>query len=564
LSDKETIKGKHGTELDRYLTRIAPFGFSGALLVAKNGKVVHNKGYGRAIREKDIRNTAETVFSVGSLTKQFTATAILRLEMQGRLNIHDYIGKYVGDVPADKEGITIHHLLTHTAGVINYTGGDYEIAYRDETIQKILDSPLLFSPGEHYEYSNAGYSLLAAIIEIASGQPYEEYLNENLFKPIGMAFTGYRIPNWDERVVANWYVGGTNNGKPLEKPYPYWNLLGNGGILSTTEDMYKWYLVLKDDSILSADARKKLFTPFLENYAYGWGVSKTESGILIQHGGASDLGSSADFRWFVDCDMVIILFCNQSYGQRPLISYVRDKIQKLAFGKSIALPPEIPKSDVAPSRRFEGIYKLSTGGYLEVSTEAGSLTLTTKGQDAINMVFLPEQDEALHYSDLNHAAVVLLKSAIRGNYSDLRRMVEDKKTMGRKRRFLSTLLNRLVSPKREIEVIGTFPHWREEDVMETVIQLKSKKKTTVLGLLWRKGKLWGFPTDADRPFMLLRPVSGSTFTGYHLGLAKTARVSFNVDNSGFTAGLTICGKKGNVIARRVEKSKEDHEDRNVS
>jgi len=563
LDYKETTKGEHGTELDRYLTRITPFGFSGAVLVAKNGKVILNKGYGRAIREKDIRNTAETAFSVGSLTKQFTATAILKLEMQGRLDTHDYISKYVGNVPADKESITIHHMLTHTAGVINYTGDDYEIAYRDETIQKILDSPLLFSPGEHYEYSNAGYSLLAAIIEIASGQPYEEYLNENLFKPIGMAFTGYRIPNWDERVVANWYVGETNNGKPLEKPYPYWNLLGNGGILSTTEDMYKWYLVLKDDSILSPDARKKLFTPFLENYAYGWGVSKTESGILIQHDGASDLGSSADFKWFVDCDMVIILFCNQSYGQSPLILYVRDKIQKLAFGKSVALPPEIPKSDVAPSRRFEGIYRLSTGGYLKVSTEAGSLTLTTKGQDAINMVFAPEQDEALHYSDLNHAAVVLLKSAIQGNYSDLRRMVEDKKTMGRKRRFISTLLNRLESPKREIEVIGTFLHWREEDVMETIVQLQGEKKRTVLGLLWRKGKLWGFPVDADRPFILLRPVSGSTFAGYHLGLAKTARVSFNFNHSRCTVELTIYRKKGNVIARKVEESKEDHEDHNI-
>jgi len=563
LGDKETIKGKHGNELDKYLTRITPFGFSGAVLVAKNRKVILNKGYERAIREKDIHNTAETVFSVGSLTKQFTATAILKLEMQGRLNTHDYISKYVDNVRADKEGVTIHHMLTHTAGVINYTGDDYEIAYRDETIQKILDSPLLFSPGEHYEYSNAGYSLLAAIIEIVSGQPYEEYLNENLYKPIGMAFTGYRIPNWDERVVANWYVGETNNGKPLEKPYPYWNLLGNGGILSTTKDMYKWYLALKGNSILSADARKKLFTPFLENYAYGWGVSKTESGTLIQHGGASDLGSSAEFKWFVDCDTVIILFCNQSYGQAPLTLYVRDKIQKLAFGEKVALPPEIPKRDFAPSRRFEGIYKLPTGGYLKVSTEASTLKLTTKGQDAIDMVFSPEQDEAFHYSDLNHAAVVLLESAIRGNYSDLRRMVEDKKTMGRKRRFISTLLNRLESPKKDIEVIGTFPHWREEDVMETIVQLQGEKKRTVLGLFWRKGKLWGFPVDTNRPFILLRPVSGWMFAGYHLGLAKTARVSFNVNNSGFTVRLTIYRKKGNVIAHRVEKSKEDHEDRNV-
>lgn len=553
MSNKKIIKGKQGTELDRYLTRITPFGFSGALLVAKNGEVILNKGYGSAIREKNVCNTVETVFSVGSLTKQFTAAAVVKLEMQGKLNTNDHISSYVDNVPADKEGITLHHLLTHTAGIINHTGDDYEIAYRDETIQKILDSSLLFSPGEGFEYSNAGYSLLAAIIEIVSGQLYEEYLNEVLFKPAGMAFTGYRIPNWNERVVANWYVGKTNNGTPLEKPYPYWNLLGNGGILSTTEDMYNWYLVLKNDSILSADAREKLFTPFLENYAYGWRVSKTGSGILIQHGGASDLGSSAEFKWFVDCNMVIILFCNQSYGQAPLTLYVRDKIQKLAFGENVALPPNIPKNKVAPSRRFEGIYNLPTGGCLKVSAESDALKLTTRGQDAINLVFSLEQDEALHCNDLNRVAVVLLKSAIRGNYSDLRRMVEDKKTMERKRRFIDTVLNQLESPKIEIDVIGTLPHWREEDVRETIVQLQGKKNKTILGLLWRRGKFWGFPTDADRPFMLLIPVSELTFAGYHLGLANNSRVSFNGNHSSSIKQLIIHGKSSDVIAHRVKK-----------
>lgn len=566
MSDSEIIKGQHGTEFDRYLTRITPFGFSGALLVAKCGEIILNKGYGRAIREKNVLNTAETVFSIGSITKQFTATAILKLEMQGRLNTNDSISRYVDNIPADKEGITIHHLLTHTAGVINYTGDDYEVVYRDETIQKILDSPLLFSPGERFEYSNAGYSLLAAIVEIVSGKPYEEYVNKYLFKPAGMFFTGYRIPKWDERVVANWYLGETNNGTPLEKPYPYWNLIGNGGILSTTKDMYRWYLALKNDLILSAEAKKKLFTPFLKNYAYGWDVSKTEHGTLIQHEGGSSLGNSAHFKWFVDSDLVTVLLCNQSYGEAPLNRQVADKIEKIAFGQGVAVPPKTLETTPTALRSFEGTYELPTRGCLILSTENNALKFTAKGQDAVNSLFSTE-GKPFQFTNLNQRAERLLKATVEGDYRYFKGELEDEARMKRWREIIADSLDiaKIDGSVIGIEIIGTFVFPRKEDVKETIIQLRNKKKIIAVGLLWLPdGKIWGMTTEPDRPFMLFMPVSEYMFTGYHLGLAKTIRVRFNVNNSGFTAGLTIYGKKGNVIARRVENSKEDHEARNVS
>ncbi len=265
---KEIVRGELGKKLDTYLTRITPFGFSGALLVAREGDIVINKGYGMAIRAEGVRNTSETVFSTGSITKQFTAAAILKLEMQGRVDTEDPIGKYLEAVPENKSHISLHHLLTHTSGLVQDVGRDYDIALRDETVRRILEQPLEFAPGERFEYTNVGYTLLAAIIEKVSGMSYEDYLNEHLLKPAGMAFTGYRIPTWDERVVAHWYVGQTDNGTPLEKPYPYWNLIGNGGILSTTEDMYKWHLALSGDAVLSRDAKKKLYAPLLNDYAY--------------------------------------------------------------------------------------------------------------------------------------------------------------------------------------------------------------------------------------------------------------------------------------------------------
>ena len=135
----EIVEGDLAKKLDMYLTRISPFGFSGALLVAKDGKVILNKGYGMAIRSENVPNTLETVFSTGSITKQFTAAGIMKLEMMGKLKTEDLITKYFDDVPEDKKAITLHHFLTHTSGVVDALGPDYVKAQRDETARKTLD-----------------------------------------------------------------------------------------------------------------------------------------------------------------------------------------------------------------------------------------------------------------------------------------------------------------------------------------------------------------------------------------------------------------------------------------
>jgi CubicO group peptidase (beta-lactamase class C family) len=333
------VNGPVANAVDEYLSRIVPYGFSGAVLVAKDDRVILNQGYGMAIRANNIPNTETTVLNTGSITKQFTAAAIMKLEMQGKLNTSDAIGKFFEQVPADKKNITLHHLLTHTSGIVDAVGDDYVVAKRHETITRILQEPLQFTPGEEFSYSNAGYSLLAAVIEKVSGQDYEQFLNEQLFKPTGMHFTGYRIPQWNERVVAHWYVGEKDNGTPLEKPYPYWNVMGNGEILSTTADLYQWHLALKGDKIFSKEAKKKIFTPYLNDYGYGWDVLASDHGLLIQHDGGSGLGSSAEFRRYIDANVVTIIFCNQSYGGRALFNVIRDKLETLAFGGKVNIPP---------------------------------------------------------------------------------------------------------------------------------------------------------------------------------------------------------------------------------
>lgn len=253
-----------GEKLDAHMSRLEAYGFSGSLLVAKGGEVILNEGYGFADAQRKVPFTADTAFDIGSITKQFTAAAILKLEMQGKLSVSDPISKWLEGVPDDKKGITLHHLLTHSAGLKNVFGGDYEEMPRDRLVKAALDSKLLWAPGTRYQYSNAGYSLLATVVELASGKPYEEYLRENLWKSAGMARTGYRLQEKGP-LAHGIYREGEDWGTPLDKAWapdgPWWNLRGNGGVLSTTGDLYKWHQALEGEAILSKEAKAKMFTP---------------------------------------------------------------------------------------------------------------------------------------------------------------------------------------------------------------------------------------------------------------------------------------------------------------
>lgn len=556
--ESEIVRKELGKKLDRYLTQITPFGFSGALLVAKGGKIILNKGYGMAIRSSNTPNTSETVFSTGSITKQFTAAGIMKLEMMGKLNTDDKITNFFKNVPEEKKDITIHHLLTHTSGVINYTGMDYEKAQRDETVRKILDVSLLFKPGERFQYSNAGYSLLAAIIEKVSGKPYEEFINAQLFKPSGMEFTGYRIPKWDQKVVAHWYVGAKDNGIPLEKPYPYWNLLGNGGILSTTEDMYKWHLALLKDKVLSAEARKKIFTPYLNDYGYGWDVLKTEQGILIQHDGGSMLGNSAEMRRYIDADLATILFCNQSFEGSALFDVIRDKIETLTFGGDVVIPPSVVTLDTEKLQKFEGTYKLPSGGHLEVKAKDGRLIIKPREQDAINMLIMQGKGDPDLFKKLNKLSVSIFEAALKGDYKPFEDILYNKeKRLERVRELIEMRLRQHKNRTGEIQKViaceTLLSDFDGEEVATTQVQLKGEKGSIFFRLYWRDEQNIGVGPlmriqEISVPFML---ISGTKFAGYHLGMAKNISVNFTVNEKGSVTGLTLPDPDGDLSAQKI-------------
>lgn len=319
-----TEPGPRDPSVEKFLDDTLPDGTSGTVVAARGDEIAHCRGFGLADRAAEVAARCDTVYDIMSMTKQFTAAAILKLEMMGKLRVTDPMSKFVGPVPDDKRAITVHHLLTHTSGLTDQLGGDYEALSREEMLDAALESELRSAPGTEYYYSNLGYSILAAIVEKASGTSYERFLASHLFEPAGMRHTGYVLPEWRPKQVAVEYdENGVPKGKPFDHPWaedgPYWNLRGNGGMLSTAHDMFRWHEALRGDEVLSKSAKDKMFKPHVPEeeggdsyYGYGWVVSPTDEGRIVWHDGGNgwSLGIMARFP---DQDAMVFWVSNHAY-----------------------------------------------------------------------------------------------------------------------------------------------------------------------------------------------------------------------------------------------------------
>ncbi|WP_394758102.1 serine hydrolase [Flavobacterium sp.] len=353
-NDPKTTK-----QINTYLTELERVGFSGTVLVELNGNIVISKGYGFSDKTNSLKNRSTTIFDIGSITKQFTAAAILKLEMQGKLTVDDNISKYFENVPMDKINITIHDLLRHQSGLVNNVGKDFDKISKEKFLDTLINSKLRFEVGTKFSYSNIGYSLLGMIIEKVSGKTYENYLFKNLWKPAQMEMTGYSRPKFNRTKIAiGYYKDDKVWGKPTEKNWdktaPFWHLAGNGGILSTTEDLYKWHKALLGELILSKEAKNKLYHPKIrteENYnsiyAYGWDVSQTNRKTnRVWHNGTNNIFYS-DFMRYIDENITLIMLSNKSHLN---FNGLNIELSKIVFEKNYK--PTIPIADNDNNQKY--------------------------------------------------------------------------------------------------------------------------------------------------------------------------------------------------------------------
>jgi len=294
-------------------------GFSGAVLVRYGDEILLSDASGSADRELQIPNKPDTVFDIGSISKQYTGALILSLQEAGLLQVSDKLADHFDDVPQDKADITIHQLLTHTAGLPGALGDDYAPIGREDFLTLAWSSPLDVAPGTEYGYSNVGYSIAAAIAEKVSGQSYEVVLNERLLAPANIEETGYVLPNWSDRTFAIGYEE-IDSLLAIDEPWaqdgPYWHLRGNGGLLSTTNDLLKWHDALTDQTVLSASSFKALHGRHVDEglgttfYGYGWVTEDTPVGPMHWHDGGNGFYFAVMLR-FIEEDLVVVMLANE-------------------------------------------------------------------------------------------------------------------------------------------------------------------------------------------------------------------------------------------------------------
>ncbi len=417
------------TRVHGYMTRMESLGYSGGVLVIRRGKTAFLRSYGMANRDARIKADANTVYSLGSITKQFTAAAILRLEELGKLRTTDSVGRFFPDAPADKRGITLHQLLTHTAGFkSDYSPTDYEPTTRDEYVRRMFAAPLRSAPRASYFYANSGYSLLAAIVELVTQQDYDAALRTLVLQPASMLQTGYKLPAWNRARIAHGYQDGKDWGTIAERitmpGAPFWELRGNGGLHTTLGDMAKWDVALNDRRMLSDSSRRKFMTGYvnegpagLSKYAYGWAVSITSRGTrLVEHNGGNGV-YVAEFQRFVD-DRVTIFVTSTVSGMTA--TPVARVIAQIAFGQPYELPSARVAARAVDNAAAQGTYRLQDGSRLVLTARDGRLMAEAVGQQAHQLLATGDTTSAAELTRLNARSLTIVEALMRGDVAPLR------------------------------------------------------------------------------------------------------------------------------------------------
>lgn len=303
-------------QLDLAVTGPSLGQFWGAVLVARDGEVLLSRGYGLA-NQDGRRIDSTSLFELASVTKPFTAVLVLRLDQAGKLAIDDPIAKHLPGVPADKQAITIRHLLNHTSG-LGAPMAPPPSDTREAAEAFYLAAPQSTQPGTAYAYSNIGYMLLAAIVERVTGTPFEEALRAQVLEPAGMTSSGVC---GEARLQRHRAVARAGSGGPMapeaiidegaiQWPYPArWAYVGCGGVVSSLDDLRAFDLALRDDTLLDANRRDALFAPGIGGTALGWQVSSGPTGLVAEHTGAV-AGFHTIVRRWLDRDQLIVVLTN--------------------------------------------------------------------------------------------------------------------------------------------------------------------------------------------------------------------------------------------------------------
>lgn len=410
---------KHVTEvvadkLDTYLISAnKAYKFNGSVLVAQNGEILLEKGYGWRDATSRTLNTPGTRFPILSITKPFTAIVILKLQEEGKLSVEDRLTKYFPDYPNGHK-IKIHHLLTHTSGIYNYTEPvgiedsalvNYPIS-RQRVLDVFVNAPIEFEPGKGYSYNNSGYFLLGLIIEKVTGKPYETVVRELIFSPLGMTNSGFDFLSLPDSLKAKGYEFLDAKRAIPYKHYDSTFAYSAGSIYSTVVDMYKWARAVSNKQILTADSWKLAVTsrvgPKVGGYGYGWMTGEFFGHRYVRHSGGYP-GYMSEFVYYPETNLIIILLNNfGTYDENVWATAMG--IASIAFNEPYdnwKLRTEV-KVDKNILQRYVGTYE-----YVDKKTYKHKLVVRQENDDIVmdglglTLKLFPENENVFYFKSFN-------------------------------------------------------------------------------------------------------------------------------------------------------------------
>lgn len=529
-------KSEIETKLNEFMQRVAAWGYTGNILIAKDGKIIHRKGYGLANRAERIPFTENTVVEIGSNVKDFTKIAALQLLQQGKLNLDDPITKYFENVPADKASITIAQLLNHTAGFRGAVAPDPEKISREEMIKIMFAAPLISEPGKEENYSNPGYSFVAAIIEKISGKSFEQYAQENIMKPAGMTKTGYVLPEWKANEIAHSYVGENDQGSALDFPRfedgNSWTMRGNGGFLSTLDDMYKLYdTLLHTEKILPDNLKEKMFR---QNEPIMW---------------VGGNGAHYFMFLYVPAEKIVIIGASTTAEMRA--TELSEQILPLVRGREYKLPPQTIKADKTTLAKYEGTYKLSNGSELNIAASEGKLLLTPTDQSGVSLLSGIDAAYTVELNKLNERISRIVEGSSKGDFMLLfeayGRAVPLEGIKARQGAFWQRLTQQFGAFKG-YKILGTTSNQKSvgertsgEQNAQTTVRFDFEKGSSYAQYLSRNGKLVGVRPLPKPSMMDFLPQTTTAFVKYDISTGETGSINFKINNDGSVNELVIGG-----------------------
>lgn len=547
-------------EIDAYLERCVPFGFSGQVVIERDGEVVLDGAYGWADRGAEVRVTPATAIGAASMTKSFTAAAVLLLVQEGRLALRDPAARYV-ELPEPLAAITIEQLLAHTSGLpYAVTGDDWEVTDPDELLRRLRSARLEAEPGARFAYSNAGYALLARVIEAVSGERYEDFVRERVLEPAGMTRSGFlhgTAPLAGPLSRCSWrlHEWGDPRAWPLDAA-----LRGAGDLFTTAGDLRRWQEALRAGTVLDAETVATYLEPRVAvqervEYGLGWFHVRTTDGLhRIEHGGDWKRGFNGLARVYPERRIGLFLTCNARLASGTWPRFVlQDRLEdRLLRDRPLPLPPATVAPDAAALERSCGEYGEDPAERVRVVRDVDVLRIEPRGPRAATLLLGTDE----RVEETVWAAADGVQAFLAAMAADPVAALDERFAGEPAARdlFLARWSHEVArtGPPTETLVLGGVPG--PSGTTQIAAELRGPRGTAVALVYWSADAVAGLDLDASFSDLVRRvaPEGPASFVGHDLETGLTFRVAFDVAANGTARGLRLPRMDADAWLTRVE------------